>query len=80
MSRRPPILITPECGSHGCSITGDQYTMVRCRACGHWFCAEHTALEESVDLKRSGDAQGTTVAYYLGLCQACYAARATVQH
>ena len=80
MSARSPLLITPECGSSGCSATGDQYTMVRCRACGHWYCAEHTALEVRVELTRSGDAQGASVAYYLGLCRACYDARAKVRH
>jgi hypothetical protein len=80
MSAKSPLLITPECGSSGCSITGDQYTMVHCRACGHWFCADHTAPEDPVELKRAGDVQGAHVAYYQGLCHACHEARAQAQH
>ena len=43
-------LITPECEAPGCSVAGDQYTMVRCHACGGWFCSEHIAAQEGVTL------------------------------
>lgn len=80
MSAKSALLITPECGSAGCNVTGDQYTMVRCRACGHWVCTEHTAAEEHVELRKAGNLEGASVAYYQGLCRACYSTRAQLRH
>ncbi len=37
-----PTLLTPECDAPGCSVAGDQYTMIRCRGCGAWFCPHRT--------------------------------------
>ena len=46
-----PTLITPEWDAPGCLISGDQYTMVRCRACAAWFCPEHIAPAEGVTVQ-----------------------------
>lgn len=80
MSVKSPVLITPECGSRGCSITGDQYTMVRCGGCNRWFCAEHTAAEDGIEIKHAHNAHTGDIAYYQGLCQSCHDARAQVRH
>jgi hypothetical protein len=41
MRRSTSLLIVPECSAPGCHHSGDQSTMVKCRACGCWFCEAH---------------------------------------
>jgi hypothetical protein len=67
---KPPIILTSECGAPGCRVTGDQYTMVSCRACGHWFCADHIDAASGATLVRLGAAL-SGLAYYRGLCASC---------
>ena len=64
-------LITPECEALGCSVAGDQYTMVRCHACGGWFCSEHIAAQEGVTLVPLAPRVLRGLAYYEGTCLAC---------
>lgn len=66
-----PVLIAPECHTPGCHHDGDQYAMVKCRGCGHWFCPEHVQAadgQRDVALVHSG-LHG--LAYYLGRCPTC---------
>jgi len=70
-----PILITPECGAPGCSVAGDQYTMVRCGGCHRWFCPEHIDTEEGVTLMRPARPALRGLAYYQGSCALCQQAR-----
>lgn len=66
-----PTLIAPECHAPGCHHDGDQYQMVKCRGCGHWFCPEHLASEDDrrdIALVNSG-VRG--LAYYMGSCPSC---------
>jgi hypothetical protein len=67
-------LITPECSGPGCHITGDQYTMIRCRRCSAWFCSEHIAAQEEVTLVRPAPRVLSDLAYYQGICVACWQA------
>jgi hypothetical protein len=78
--RPAPTLITPECDAPGCDVAGDQYTMVRCRGCGAWFCAKHIAAEEGVTLVRSARPTLSGLAYYLGLCVPCRQVRERTHH
>lgn len=80
MSAKAPLLITPECGTQGCSVTGDQYTMVRCRGCNRWYCADHTATEDLVEVKHTHDANTGDITFYQGLCRSCHDARARLSH
>ena len=73
-------LITPECEAPGCSVSGDQYTMVRCRGCGAWFCSEHIAAEEGVTLVRPARRVLRNLAYYEGICLACQQERQPTHH
>ena len=75
-----PTLITPECGAPSCDVTGDQYTMVRCRECGAWFCPEHIASEEGVTLVRPRGRALSGLAYYQGICVSCQQARQRTHH
>jgi hypothetical protein len=68
-------LVTPECEAPDCSVSGDQYTMVRCRGCKGWFCPEHVAAQEGVTLVRPAPGTLLGLAYYEGLCYACLQAR-----
>jgi hypothetical protein len=70
-SHAAPIVITPECHAHGCSISGDQYTMVRCRRCDAWFCPDHIDPAEGVRLITHHSAPLVGVAFYIGMCQTC---------
>jgi hypothetical protein len=63
-------LITPECEAHGCGVSGDQYTMIRCRECSAWFCSEHIAADAGVTLIRPAP-RVLGLAYYQGICLAC---------
>ena len=67
-----PLLIAPECYAPGCHHDGDQYSMVKCSSCGHWFCAEHIETNDEnrgrVALVESG-LRG--LAYYEGRCPTC---------
>jgi hypothetical protein len=75
-----PTLITPECDAPGCDVAGDQYTMVRCRRCGAWFCPEHIAADQGVTLVRSARRALSGLAYYQGLCVPCQQARQRTHH
>jgi hypothetical protein len=70
-----PMLITPECGAPGCSVVGDQYTMVRSRGCDHWFCPDHLAADEGATLVRLDRPALRGLAYYQGSCVPCRQAR-----
>lgn len=70
-----PTLITPECDAPGCGVAGDQYTMIRCRGCGAWFCPEHVAAEEGVTLVRPASRALSGLAFYQGICVPCQQAR-----
>jgi hypothetical protein len=73
-------LITPECEAPGCSVGGDQYTMVHCRGCGAWFCSEHIAAQEGVTLVRPAPRALSGLAYYQGICVPCQQARHRTHH
>jgi hypothetical protein len=77
---RASTLITPECDAPGCDVAGDQYTMVRCRGCGAWFCPEHIAGEEGVTLVRPRGRALSGLAYYQGSCVPCLQARQRIRH
>ena len=66
-----PMLITPECEASGCYVAGDQYTMVRCRDCGGWFCTDHIAAQEGVTLIHPVSRVIRGLAYYQGICLTC---------
>ena len=65
------ILLTPECEAPGCHAAGDQYTMVRCRGCGGWFCTDHIDAQEGVTLVHPVPRVLKDLAYYQGICLAC---------
>jgi hypothetical protein len=65
------ILLTPECEASGCHVAGDQYTMIRCRGCGGWFCNDHIDAQEGVTLIHLAPQVLRGLAYYQGICQAC---------
>jgi hypothetical protein len=71
MTRTTPMLIAPECHAAGCHHDGDQYLMVKCRACGHWFCPEHIASNNSQRDIILVDSGLRGLSYYLGRCVAC---------
>lgn len=75
-----PTLITPDCNAHGCGVAGDQYTMVRCRDCGAWFCGDHIAAEEGVTLERPAGRALSGLAYYQGTCVACRQTHQRTRH
>ena len=75
-----PTLITPECDAPGCDVAGDQYTMVRCRGCGAWFCSEHIDGEEGVTLVRPRGRALSGLAYYQGICIPCRQAHERTHH
>jgi hypothetical protein len=70
-SHTATIVITPECRARGCSVSGDQYTMVRCRRCDAWFCPDHIDPAEGVRLVTHHCAPLVGVAFYIGTCQTC---------
>ena len=65
------ILLTPEREAPGCHVAGDQYTMVRCRGCGGWFCTDHIDAQESVTLVHPAPRVLRGLAYYQGICTVC---------
>jgi len=65
------MLFTPECETSGCHVAGDKYTMVRCRGCGGWFCADHIDARESVTLIYLAPRALKDLANYQGVCQTC---------
>ena len=75
-----PTLLTPECDAPGCSVAGDQYTMIRCRGCGAWFCPDHIAAAEGVTLVRPPAPAPRGLAYYQGRCVFCQQARQVTHH
>jgi hypothetical protein len=72
-----PLIVTPECAAPGCHVAGDQFTMVSCRACGHWFCADHVDAGAGATLVHLGPARNG-LAYYRGLCASCGRGQAAV--
>ena len=66
-----PVFIAPECHVQGCHYDGDQYTMVKCRVCDHWFCPEHLGSNETVRRVSMVDTGLPGLSYYLGLCADC---------
>jgi hypothetical protein len=79
MKQVAPFLIAPECAASGCQHDGDQYTMIKCRSCGHWFCEEHIVTAAGSQSQRLAriptvklvDTGLQGLAYYLGCCTAC---------
>ena len=69
-----PLLITPDCHSPDCGVTGDQYTMVQCRACGGWFGPAHIDAAAGARLVRLGRWELRDLAYYEGICVPCHQA------
>jgi hypothetical protein len=66
-----PMLIAPECHAAGCHNDGDQYMMVKCRSCGHWFCPEHLESEDGARSVTLVDSGLRGLSYYQGHCAAC---------
>jgi hypothetical protein len=73
-------LITPECEAPGCGVSGDQYTMVHCHACGAWFCPDHIAAEEGVTLVCPAPRALSCLAFYEGICVPCQLDRQRTRH
>jgi hypothetical protein len=73
-------LMTPECEAPGCSVASDQYTMVRCRGCGGWFCPEHIDAQEGVRLVRPVVRALHGLAFYQGVCVPCHQADQRTHH
>ncbi len=79
MRRLTSLLIVPECSTPGCHNSGDHHTMVKCRACGHWFCEAHLvtvtgepgARVAQVPTIKLVDAGARDLTYYLGYCMGC---------
>jgi hypothetical protein len=69
--REAPVFIAPECHAAGCHRNGDQYTMVKCRVCDNWFCAEHLDTHDTVRRVSMVDTGMPGLTYYLGLCLDC---------
>lgn len=44
MKHVTPQFIAPECSAPGCHRSGAPHTMVKCRACGKWFCEGHLVI------------------------------------
>ncbi|MGO8948543.1 MAG: hypothetical protein ACLQUY_12960 [Ktedonobacterales bacterium] len=65
------MLLTQECESPGCNVAGDQFTMVRCRDCGGWFCPQHVDAKEGVTLIHVAPRVLRGLGYYQGICTAC---------
>jgi hypothetical protein len=64
----------------GCSVASDQYTMVRCRGCGGWFCPEHIDAQEGVRLVRPVVRALHGLAFYQGVCVPCHQADQRTHH
>jgi hypothetical protein len=81
-TQRPmnPTLISPECAMLGCTAEGDQYMMVRCRACGGWFCQDHIQVDEGVRVQTVHLSRVGNLAYYAGICVRCSHARQEMRH
>ena len=71
MRRSSSVLIAPECHASGCHHDGDQYTMIKCRQCQHWYCPEHVDMSETARLITLADPKLQNLSYYLGLCFSC---------
>ena len=59
MRKTAPLFIAPECSAPGCHHNGDQYLMVKCRGCGHWFCEEHIEPTEPVETDGTTEGDGS---------------------
>lgn len=71
MRKTAPAVIAPECHADGCHHDGDQYTMVKCRACDHWFCTEHLDSQDTIRRIAIMETGLPGLNYYLGLCATC---------
>ena len=71
MRKSKPVVIAPECHEPGCHHAGDQFTMVKCRSCDHWFCAEHLGTQDTIRRSSIMETGVKGLAYYLGLCASC---------
>jgi hypothetical protein len=71
MQHSAPIFIAPECHAPGCHHDGDQYTMVKCRSCDHWFCTEHLDSQDTIRRISIVETGLPGLSYYLGLCTTC---------
>ena len=71
MRHRSPTVIAPECHVAGCHHTGDQFTMVKCRVCTQWYCAEHLGTQDTIRRSSIMDTGRKGLSYYLGLCASC---------
>jgi hypothetical protein len=92
LKQTTPQLIAPECSAPGCHRAGDRYTMVKCSACGQWYCDAHLAFtldgsapdepgEPTVRIAqvptiKLTDASPNGPTYYVGYCASCLAAPA----
>jgi hypothetical protein len=87
MKEATPQIIAPECSAPGCHRAGDHYTMVKCGACGHWYCEDHlvftldlaapdmisepTTRIAQVPTIKLTDASAHGLTYYVGYCASC---------
>jgi hypothetical protein len=92
MKQTAPQLIAPECSAPGCHRAGDHHTMVKCGACGLWYCEAHLAFPLDVATPdatsepnarvtqiptiKLSDASAHGVTYYVGYCASCLEAPA----
>jgi hypothetical protein len=75
MTLATPLLILPGCHARGCEAAGDQYSMVLCRKCHEWFCAEHIDTHVGVELRSADSPRLRGLSYYQGLCLHCRKAK-----
>lgn len=71
MRKTAPAVIAPECHADGCHHDGDQYTMVKCRSCDHWFCTEHLDSQDTIRRVSMVETGLPGLTYYQGLCATC---------
>ena len=66
--------LTPECAAAGCSVAGDQDTLVRCHD-GGWWWRDHIAAQEGVRLVPGATRVLRGLASDEGMCLACQQGR-----
>jgi hypothetical protein len=71
MKKSGPVFIAPECHVPGCRQAGDQFTMVKCRYCDHWFCAEHLNSRDTIRRSSIVETGLRGLSYYIGVCADC---------
>lgn len=79
MRQTAPLLIVPECSAPKCHHTGDQHAMIKCNACGDWYCEDHIEAAEGAPRERIAqvptiklvDTGWGRLAYNLGYCAGC---------